>query len=54
MKTPKSSNVFYKLLQIGVRSDLPYIELEKTYLFNLFIFIGIAILPILFFINLLK
>ena len=47
----KINQLFIRLLNTGVSDGLPFLEVQKTYLFNLFILLAIPLVPIFFLIN---
>lgn len=47
----RPTNIVTKFLNIGVTADLSFKELQKAYLFNLFVLLGIPIVPVFFLLN---
>lgn len=50
----RPTNFVTRFLNIGVTPDLPFKELQKTYLFNLFVLLAIPIVPVFFVRNLIE
>ncbi len=50
----KINHFFIRLLNTGVSDGLPFVEVQKTYLFNLFILLAIPVVPVFLLINLLQ
>lgn len=50
----KINHLFIRLLNTGVSDRLPFVEVQKTYLFNLFLLLAIPLAPFFFLINFLQ